>query len=298
LRSTTHAEEIAGDIPVPKLVGSWLRVRPHFWLSTPGHITETHRDGHHNPLVQVIGTKKLTLFSPIFTHALYSHDATAHSVDTVASTWTTPTRIGSRSRELAPTEVTLNAGETLFLPVYWWHRVETCAVSVSVNFWWAPPLNLSLHPQLPLVGTPEAIFEAIHALADLGSFPSEFDVAEYLWSEGFHLVSAAYLHHCIALLLAAKNPEAVDGQHSQGLVRAAKRLTVSGILSEDEFQTIRSILRSCRQAVELLAKRRGASPRHGIADMVPLVTQARRLAARLRCAKHFRPSRWVAHPSL
>src|SRR3954449_4678009 len=33
---------IASDFPTTKLVGSWLRLKPHLGLSTPGHITETH----------------------------------------------------------------------------------------------------------------------------------------------------------------------------------------------------------------------------------------------------------------
>ena len=66
---------IAADLPTPRIVGSWLRQRPNLWLSCPGHVTETHRDQNHNLLVQVLSRKRLTLFAPIFAHALYSHRA-------------------------------------------------------------------------------------------------------------------------------------------------------------------------------------------------------------------------------
>jgi hypothetical protein len=287
-------DAIAGDFPTPELVGSWLRVRPRFWLSTPGHVTETHRDAHHNLLAQVIGTKKLTLFSPVFSHALYSHHP--HSSLAGYSRVDMDRPDFSRfpgARELTPTEVTLRAGEALFLPVYWWHRVETLEVSVSVNCWWAPPLNLSLLPQFTPRGTPEETFQTVHALADLSSFPSEFDVVEYLWSEGFPLLSAAYLHHCVAILLAAASPGAADGGQHPDLVRAARKLARSGILNCDDTQTIESILLSCRGAVESMAGSRRPPRRHGIADMASLVTAARRVAANLGCEEHFRPARWV-----
>ena len=289
--------EIANDLPTPKLVGSWLRLKPRFWLSTPGHVTETHRDSYHNLLAQVIGQKKLTLFSPIFTHALYSHHPRSPLARYSRINMDRPDLYRfPAARELTPTEITLHAGEALFLPVYWWHRVATLEVSVSVNFWWAPPLGLSLHPQLrpqlPME-TPEEIFTAVHTAADLSPFPSEFDVVEYLWSEGFQLIAAAYLYHCMLLLIAARSRTAVAVRHHHGLVRAARALVMSNIVSEDDFQTIWSILRSCRGAVELLGSNHRPAPHHGIADMAPLVTQARRLASRLKCTRHFHPSRWL-----
>ena len=36
---------------------------------------------------------------------------------------------------------TINAGELLFLPAFWWHHVQAADVAVSVNFWWFPELR-------------------------------------------------------------------------------------------------------------------------------------------------------------
>jgi hypothetical protein len=289
--------QIANDLPTPKLVGSWLRLKPRFWLSTPGHVTEMHWDGHHNLLVQVIGIKKLTLFSPIFSHALYTHQRRTLLARYSRIDMDRPDLYRfPAARELTPTEITLHAGEALFLPVYWWHRVQTVAVSVSVNFWWAPPLGLSLHPQLrpqlPME-TPEELFTAIHASADLSPFPSELDVVESLWSEGFQLYAAAYLYHCISLLIAARSGNTAPGQHHHGLVRAARALVLAHLVSADDLQTIRSILGSCRRAVERLGGNPRHPPHHGITDLAPLVTQARQLVAKLQCGSLFRPSRWL-----
>jgi len=261
---------IAHDLPTPELVGTWVRVPPRLWLSTPGHVTETHRDSNHNLLVQVIGSKSLTLFSPVFAHAMYVHHPRTRRARYSRVDMDRPDLFRfPAARELAATEVTLNAGETLFLPIYWWHRVRTMEPSVSVNFWWAPPLNLSLHSELFPRATPEEVFKAIHSLADLSAFPSEFDVALYLWDQGFADVSAAYLHHCISLLVTTAGGNGVAARND-----------------------VRAILRSCSGGVKSLAngRRRG---RTEITDMDSLVSSARKIAAKLKCGGQFRPSRWV-----
>jgi jumonji domain-containing protein 7 len=37
-----------------------------------------------------------------------------------------------------PIEFTINAGELLFLPAFWWHQVQCEDTGISVSFWWAP----------------------------------------------------------------------------------------------------------------------------------------------------------------
>jgi hypothetical protein len=276
---------IARDLPTPRIVGSWLRQKPRLWLSTPGHVTETHRDENHNLLAQVLGRKRLTLFSPVFAPALYSHR---------------PGRLGRYSRvdlerpdldrfpearELTPTQVVLEPGEALFLPVHWWHRVETLETSVSVNFWWAPPLNLLLHPQWSRTGgTPGELFATVHALADLSTFASELDVVECLRREGFDRLAATYLCHCLAILAAPSDREAVAAH-----ARSAAQSTA---------HSLRSIRRDCRRAVERLAGSRRHVLDEGTEEIGSLVDRARRLAARLGRAGRLRPSRWLRPPGL
>merc|ERR1711963_979444 len=37
----------------------------------------------------------------------------------------------------------LHAGDVLWLPSHWWHSVQSLEEeTVSLNFWWNPPLNL------------------------------------------------------------------------------------------------------------------------------------------------------------
>jgi hypothetical protein len=266
---------IAADLPTPRLVGSWLRQPPHLWLSSPGHVTETHRDENHNLLVQVLGKKRLTLFAPIFAHALYSHRAPGPLARYSRLDLEQPDlQRFPCARELAATQVVLEAGEALFLPVHWWHRVETLETSVSVNFWWAPPLNLLLEPRWSKARrSPESVFAAVHALADLSSFVSEFDVVECLRSEGFERLAAAYLCHCLSIVAATD--------------RAAAQ----------SLQSLQSLRRRCRRAAAQLAGGRRHVPRARIPEIGALVDQARRLAARLGCTRRLRPSRWVRPPA-
>ena len=165
----------------------------------------------------------------------------------------------------------LEAGEALFLPVHWWHRVETLETSVSVNFWWAPPLNLLLDLQWAAARrSPESVFADVHALADLSSFESEFDVVECLGSEGFERHAAAYLGHCLSIVAATD--------------RAAA-------------ESLQSIRRRCQRVIAQLDRGRRRVPRARIPEIGALVNEARRLAARLGCTKRLRPSRRVAPPA-
>lgn len=38
-----------------------------------------------------------------------------------------------------PMEFTLEPGEMLYLPPFWWHQVESLEPAISVSFWWALP---------------------------------------------------------------------------------------------------------------------------------------------------------------
>lgn len=98
---------------------------------------------HYHPkgsatLCMLYGTKKVRLFAPDQTPYLYRYPA--HS----------PTPNVSRTQEKDPdpahfpdfakarfTEVTVSAGEMLFIPIYWWHSIENVGLSISTVFFWS-----------------------------------------------------------------------------------------------------------------------------------------------------------------
>jgi hypothetical protein len=91
-----------------------------FWFGPSGTITPLH----------VIGRKRFTMISPMMTHRLGNDEGVFTDLD--------PTKPDldrfPRYEGVARLEVEVGPGDALFIPVGWWHRVESLDVSVSVTF--------------------------------------------------------------------------------------------------------------------------------------------------------------------
>ena len=135
------------------------------WAGAGGGSTPLHFDGLHNYLAQVTGSKRLALFPPSETWRLYPYPV-AHPKNTYAM-------VDAREQPAAETETeevagcgsaafdapssssasrfpafraaqsvvaTLEPGDVLFLPRYWWHHVsspEAGVENLSFSFWFA-----------------------------------------------------------------------------------------------------------------------------------------------------------------
>lgn len=99
------------------------------WLSRGGK-TPQHHDLTCNILVQLVGTRRVRIAPPSETPRMQNH---LH----VFSRLQWP---GDLDREgIISWDVDLLPGEALFIPVGWWHTVETPDVSIMAsftNFWW------------------------------------------------------------------------------------------------------------------------------------------------------------------
>ncbi len=115
------------------------------WLSPAGTVTLTHRDATDNLHVQLLGSKRFTLFAStqsacLYPNSLFSSVPNGCKVDPEAPDLTRYPRfrdVRAERAELAP-------GDGIYIPRGTWHHVRTLADSLSANFWWARGARLPL----------------------------------------------------------------------------------------------------------------------------------------------------------
>ncbi len=122
--------DCAADEPLRTLVLADPRA-PQTILSMPGTINRNHTHVHEVLLHQILGHKRVRLFSPADTVFLYMNDERRSTVPDFdhpdldqfplianATAW----------------ETVLEPGDVLFLPSYWWHEIRVDEPSVSLGF--------------------------------------------------------------------------------------------------------------------------------------------------------------------
>ena len=115
------------------------------WIGPRGTITPTHNDAFHNVFVQITGSKNFLLFPPSLHRHLHIYPALhpMHQQSQIRINKTSATqneyyanfKTWSASGPSVPLHVRLRAGEALYIPPMWYHRVESTSPSVSLNVW-------------------------------------------------------------------------------------------------------------------------------------------------------------------
>ncbi len=93
------------------------------WLGPAGTVTPLHHDNSSILFVQVVGRKRITLVAPSEVALLES----AHAMYAQREPEELPPEVHRHELELGP-------GDTLFLPVGWWHHVRALSPSISLAF--------------------------------------------------------------------------------------------------------------------------------------------------------------------
>lgn len=149
------------------LLAAMLPVRPppdiHVWLGHTTSVSPLHFDTKHNLLAQIVGHKRVCLFAPECSSALYAPHGGSSNQSQLGTVGLLDPRLGdsngteyARVRDQFPRFVTealpnmhvceIGPGDALYIPGGWWHHVAAIAPApeaknsdgcvLSVNFWW------------------------------------------------------------------------------------------------------------------------------------------------------------------
>ena len=135
------------------------KVITNVWMGSKGSTAALHHDPFDNFFVQIHGSKRFTLFPPEVQHALYvypkTHPASRQSQVNINKLYgedgvSTDTPISDAELAKFPLlkepimlnsgmEITVNPGDVLYLPPFWFHQVESLDNAISVNTWFNSP---------------------------------------------------------------------------------------------------------------------------------------------------------------
>jgi ribosomal protein L16 Arg81 hydroxylase len=126
-----------GTLP-PWCDPSQLGLLSNFWFGPAGTVTPLHHDTVLLFHTQIAGSKRWRFISPLDTPKVYNFNGVFSPID-VEKPDLARYPLFEQVRML---EVIVEPGETVFLPLGWWHQVTSLDVSISFSF-----TNLSMPNQ-------------------------------------------------------------------------------------------------------------------------------------------------------
>ena len=118
-----------GSLP-PFCNRSELAAKSSFWFGPAGTITPLHHDTIMLLHTQVVGRKRWRFISPLQTPHLYNYSGVFSPIDIDHP----DLHRYPRFRQARVLEVVVEPGETVFLPLGWWHQVTALDTSLSFSY--------------------------------------------------------------------------------------------------------------------------------------------------------------------
>ncbi|MGB5722372.1 MAG: cupin-like domain-containing protein, partial [Woeseiaceae bacterium] len=178
-----------GENTMP-LVGA--DIAPRIWINNRTRIA-THFDNNHNIACVVSGSRRFTVFPPDQVSNLYigpllrTPGGTPTSVVDLREPDCAKFPKFRQALESAQ-EAVLEPGDAVYIPVLWWHGVESLEpLNVLVNYWWndanlahhKPILSL-IHSMVLMSGLPADQRESWRTFFDYFAFQAEGDPGAHL----------------------------------------------------------------------------------------------------------------------
>jgi hypothetical protein len=140
-------------------------VARNLWISSSGLTVGLHFDPADNLNFQLRGSKSFALYPPGVRpyYPLPMLSQTAH----ISGVFRDGPRLDPerfpRFRPDTVIRVTLQEGDVLYLPAYWWHMVESLGhENVNLNFWWLPRVAKQLaNPNQALRGHVQVLLRLV-----------------------------------------------------------------------------------------------------------------------------------------
>lgn len=140
-----------GSLP-PLCERAQLAERSSFWFGPAGTVTPLHHDTLMLFHTQVVGRKRWRFVSPLEWSRVYNLSNVFSEVDLERPD---PTRFPA-FEEATVLEVVVEPGETMFLPLGWWHQVASLDVSLSFSYSCLAVPNQFAYPDPALAAVPAA----------------------------------------------------------------------------------------------------------------------------------------------
>ncbi|XP_067672862.1 hypoxia-inducible factor 1-alpha inhibitor-like [Haliotis asinina] len=123
-------------------------------IGMDGVITPAHYDEQQNFFAQIQGYKRFLLFEPSQFECLYPYPIYhPHDRQSQVDFDNPDFKRFPKFKDVKGHEAVVGPGDVLYLPVYWWHQVESVpnrGVTVSVNFWYkSGPTEKVVYPLKP-----------------------------------------------------------------------------------------------------------------------------------------------------